>query len=427
MFQKQSKSIKIVFSKNVHPLKGFSISLFILTICFLICYYIFFKYEDSRKFSFSEYIQVGGMGIIGMGFLSSFLRRYAYSSLGLNYLMFCMIILESTIVIGLITYGIGIQIIPLDFRLLLQSQYCAVCGLISMGAVMGRLSPHQLLWVMMLEVPFFVLNVVFIGQLKSQVLQLPALKSVDVGGGLYVHVFGAYYGLCISYLFSKRGTGSSHPKLVSTYNSDILTLMGTFVLFVLWPTFNSIWSKDETEQFRASLNTVLALMASCLSTFLTSILVIHKIDIVHVQNSTLAGGVAMAPAAAMILSPGTAFLIGVLAGMLSTLSYRYIDAVLEFNIGILDTRGVHNLHALPGILGALVVVFASIPDDGMWLHELLSIFVTLACAIVGGFVSGIIIRQFDFDTRMTSVAYEDGAIWQDVDPDEEPMEYQPIV
>lgn len=44
----------------------------------------------------------------------------------------------------------------------------------------------------------------------------------------------------------------------------------------------------------------------------------------HVQNATLAGGVAMGTAADMAVQPYGALIIGFVAGFLSTAGYQYI-------------------------------------------------------------------------------------------------------
>ena len=73
-----------------------------------------------------------------------------------------------------------------------------------------------------------------------------------------------------------------------------------------------------------------------------------------IQNSTLAGGVAIGSAANLHLSPAGALVVGVIIGLVSVEGYTILQPFLESNIGLRDTCGVHNLHGLPGLLGGVV-------------------------------------------------------------------------
>ena len=50
---------------------------------------------------------------------------------------------------------------------------------------------------------------------------------------------------------------------------------------------------------------------------------------VHIQNATLAGGVAVGTAADMMIQPWGALVVGSLAGVLSVIGFNYIS-VLQF-------------------------------------------------------------------------------------------------
>lgn len=62
------------------------------------------------------------------------------------------------------------------------------------------------------------------------------------------------------------------------------------------------------------------------TSFVVSALVSHenKLDMVHVQNSTLAGGVAVGTVCNLLLGAHGAVLIGIIAGTISVLGYRYL-------------------------------------------------------------------------------------------------------
>jgi Ammonium Transporter Family len=126
----------------------------------------------------------------------------------------------------------------------------------------------------------------------------------------------------------------------ATYSSDITAMVGTIFLWIMWPSFNGILATP-SGRVRAITNTFLSLCASVIATFVVSLLTTKRhvlcchfalkralafthlcllcfsLDMVHVQNSTLSGGVAMGAAASMYVEPGGAIGIGAFAGVVS--------------------------------------------------------------------------------------------------------------
>ena len=104
-------------------------------------------------------------------------------------------------------------------------------------------------------------------------------------------------------------------------------MWGTVFLWCFWPSFNSIpGAPDTMDRYFAFVNTYFALCASVLAAYATSIYVTpgRKIMMEHIQNATLAGGVAMGSTASWPIHPCFALIIGAIAGILSVLGCFYI-------------------------------------------------------------------------------------------------------
>lgn len=83
------------------------------------------------------------------------------------------------------------------------------------------------------------------------------------------------------------------------------------------------------DQHRAVLNTVLSLTGSCIFSFAASSLLRddQKFNMVHIQNASLAGGVAVGAVADLMIQPVGALVIGSAAGLLSTAGYVYLTVI----------------------------------------------------------------------------------------------------
>ena len=198
---------------------------------------------------------------------------------------------------------------------------------------------------------------------------------------MYVHVFGAYFGLTVAKILHNEDV-ESH-KEAAVYHSDLFAMIGTLFLWLFWPSFNSAVAVDEG-QTRAIVNTLLSISSSCIATFFISSIVgkgrlnmvyiyfsiyfsiiLYYLYKVHIQNATLAGGVAVGTVADMNIRPFGAMIIGTFAGIISTLGYQYLTPLLK-RVYLHDTCGVNNLHGIPGLLSGIagiIVAACAIRDD----------------------------------------------------------------
>ncbi|NXR76117.1 RHBG protein, partial [Pycnonotus jocosus] len=299
-------------------------------------------------FPFFQDIQV--MLVVGLGLLLTFLPRYGFSSLTHNFLLLNFSMQWALVLQGLLHHFHHSQI-HLDLHKLLISEFAAVTVLISVGAILGRASPCQLLVMATCEIPIY---------LASEWVIVTCLGVLDVGGTITIHIFSCYFGLGVSKALFRATQQPLHPKETPTPSSDLMSLVGTLILWVFWPSFVAVLCQAGDAQHRAILNTLLAMSASAITTVVASSLLDRdgKLSLGHLQNGSLAGGVAIGVVADMAVPPVAALALGSLSAAVCVLGFRFLTPLLGRKLTLHDQCGIHNLHGLPGILGAAASVVA---------------------------------------------------------------------
>jgi len=85
-------------------------------------------------------------------------------------------------------------------------------------------------------------------------------------------------------------------------------------------------------------------------------------------------------------------LIGLLAGALSVFGFAVIQPWLQKKIKKVDTCGVMYLHGLPGLMGGIAAMFVINGINNR--IQLTGIIIAVALALVGGYISGLILALF---------------------------------
>ena len=116
----------------------------------------------------------------------------------------------------------------LDIKTLITGDFAAGAILITFGALLGKTNILQMTAIVIFELIFYALNE-SIGVIKY--------KAVDMGGSMFVHTFGAFFGLSISYMLTNRNKVRSEKNSPS-YISDTFAMIGTIFLWMYWPSFN---------------------------------------------------------------------------------------------------------------------------------------------------------------------------------------------
>lgn len=290
------------------------------------------------------------MMLIGFGYLMAFSKSFSWSAVSYTFFINAILVQLYVLLNGfwkrVLYYGFNggnyyINVNETDF---IAGLYCSASMLITLGCIIGRIGPLEALITSLVHVVGYSLN---------EVLVSYNVKAFDVGGSMLIHSFGAYQGLAISLILGSIVKPTSKPS--TNYFSNLFAFIGTLFLWMFWPSFNfGVAATTPLMKNQIILNTILSLTGSCLATFATSALLKTKFTMEHLLNATLAGGVVIGAAAGIIFHLGGSLAIGFLCGIVSTLGYQYLSPYLEKKIGLYDTCGVHNLHAMPGLLGGII-------------------------------------------------------------------------
>ncbi|XP_077562085.1 ammonium transporter Rh type C-like isoform X2 [Haemaphysalis longicornis] len=338
------------------------------------------------------------MVYVGFGYLMTFLRRFGYSALGNTLLQSAIVFQWAVIMRGM--WRLRGSKIRLDVESLLGAEFSAVTYLISFGALLGKTS--------VIGNAVSGLTETALGA-GNEFLGVQVFQAVDPGGSIFVHTFGAYFGLAQAFVVHRKDH-VGHRSEASSYTSDVFAMIGTLFLWLYWPSFNAA-SVQGAEKHRAVMNTYLALAASCVTAFAASSCLDGK------------GKIDM--------------------------------PFLARRCSVHDTCGVHNLHGMPGLLAGLssiiVAATASYESHGDSLFliyparaaaansteargfngtsglgrtageqaacQLWALLATLAIAISGGVATGFLIRLDCFDPVDTQELFDDRLSWNVADPE----------
>ncbi|KAL2791058.1 ammonium transporter Rh type C [Daubentonia madagascariensis] len=385
--------------------------------------------ENEFYYRYPSFQDVHVMVFVGFGFLMTFLQRYGFSAVGFNFLLAAFGIQWALLMQGWFHHVEDRHII-LGIENLINADFCVASVCVAFGAVLGKVSPVQLLIMTFFQVTLFSVN---------EFILLNLLEVKDAGGSMTIHTFGAYFGLTVTRILYRRNLEQSKERQSSVYHSDLFAMIGTLFLWMYWPSFNSAISYHGDSQHRAVINTYCSL-AACVLTSVAMSSALHKkgkLDMVHIQNATLAGGVAVGTAAEMMLMPYGALIVGFFCGIISTLGFVYLTPFLESRLQIQDTCGIHNLHGIPGILGGIVgavtAAYAS-PEaygkEGLahsfdfqgfkegWStttqgkFQIFGLLVSLAMALMGGVIVGLILRLPFWGQAADENCFDDGVYWE---------------
>jgi len=345
----------------------------------------------------------------GWGFLSAWLKKHGYTSIAFSFMIAIFAFQFNFFMIGvwrnIDAQGTDWNWIPMNFQTLIETIYGPLAVLVTYGAVLGKITPLELLIMAFLEILAYSLN---------YYICIYVLNGSDPGGGITLHLFGALFSIGVSCFLSdtfRRAKTVRTDDMFSNYRSDVFSLFGTLILFVFFPSFNSALAPNGTQQ-RAVINTILALLASVVFAFLVSRTFRKKyISIRDVQIASVAGGIAIASAHSLIIVPGAALLVGAIAATAVIIANIWLQPFLEEKSRhrFSDTRGVISLHGICGLMAAIGSIVATgianrhsiygqVPTEVFYYgcpnqagYQAAILFITIGIAAGTGVVAGLIL------------------------------------
>lgn len=356
----------------------------VLQVVIITLYALFVTYDDNadakmqnnetnpmensvyRDYPFFADVQV--MIFVGFGCLLAFFRFYGFSGMVFNFLTATFTIQWAILVQGFFQFYYDGKI-HLGVINLVNAEFACAVILISFGAVLGKTSPVQLLFMAILEVPFFAV---------TEWAVLKYLRINDAGGSILIHLFACYFGLGVTFVLYRPVLNKGHAKEITSYHSDILSVMGTLFLWVFWPSFNSALTIKGDDQHRAILHTFIGLSSSTITAFALSALFNKrgKLTMADIQNVTLAGGVTVGASVDMMISPVAAYVLGIMGCTACFFGYRYLTPFLAQTMRIQDQCGIHNLHGLTGLIsstaGICAILLANEETYGPSMYQIFS-------------------------------------------------------
>jgi Amt family ammonium transporter len=174
------------------------------------------------------------------------------------------------------------------------------------------------------------------------------LGTLDFAGGIVVHTTAGVSALVTAALLGKR---TGFPKTLMLPHSPALTMAGAALLWVGWFGFNGGSALAATDDAASAIiNTHVGACAAAMMWLLIERIKVGKATSVGFATGAIAGLATVTPAAGFI-SPGAAFLLGLIAAMVC---FPMIG-IVKNRFHIDDSLDVFAVHGVGGITGSILL------------------------------------------------------------------------
>jgi Amt family ammonium transporter len=211
-----------------------------------------------------------------------------------------------------------------------------------------------------------------------------AIKAIDFAGGTVVHMSSGWSALVLCIILGPRLGYGKEPM---PPHSMVLVMIGTAMLYVGWFGFNagSALASDAIASNAFATTLIAAAVAGFVWGMLEKLLRGHA-SVLGFCSGIVSGLVVITPAAGFV-TPTSAVIMGLLAGIIPFIAVTYIKKAFGYD-DALDTFGVHGVG---GTLGAILTgVFADASVNpvveslkgGLLMAQIQSVIVTIILSVV---------------------------------------------
>ena len=238
------------------------------------------------------------------------------------------------------------QTVPESVFVMFQLTFAIITPALIIGAFAERMKFSALLWFsgLWLTIVYLpVAHMVWSGPGSF----LGDLGVLDFAGGTVVHINAGIAGLVACLVIGKR---RGYPNVPMPPHNLGYTVMGASLLWLGWFGFNAGSAVAANGSAgMAMLVTQIATAAAALGWLATEWIVHGRPSVLGIVSGAVAGLVAVTPAAGTA-GPGGALVLGLIAGVVCFFSATR----LKHRFGYDDSLDVFGVHAIAGILGALL-------------------------------------------------------------------------
>lgn len=213
----------------------------------------------------------------------------------------------------------------------------------------------------------------------------------DFAGSTLVHSVGGWGALVVIYfLGARKGKFDKDGKPLAIIGSNIpLSAAGVLILWLGWFGFNggSVLSADPSLTSITLVTTCLAAAAGGIGAALFSAIMYKNLDLTMFMNGVLGGLVGITAGADQML-PGSAIMIGLIAGVIVVLSVALLD-----RCKLDDPVGAIPVHLFCGIWGTLAVgIFGELKGFDQFMVQLACVGITALFCIIGATIITLFVK-----------------------------------